>query len=153
MAAKQVKTVSISKSVQKIKADTGTCEQVILGKGSTAVKKCKGQAANKARMVQEMAVAPIEDKDTELVFLLGKYTVEAHFLADIDRKFCEIYSSLVDDVSYTPAEIVGEMFWANLTAMGKRLAILCLKHLATGPDVPLVDLNCTNCGITSFAVA
>ena len=83
---------------------------------------------------------------------MGKYTVEAHFLDDVDRKFCEIYPSMVDEVSYTPAEIVGEMFWAKLTAMGQRLAILCLKHLATEPDVPLVDLTCTDCGMTSFAV-
>jgi hypothetical protein len=93
-----------------------------------------------------------EAQDMELVHLLDKYTVEAHFLHDVEGQLFDIYPSLLEEVDYSPAEIVGETFWANLTNLGQRIALLCLKHLATEPDVPLVDVTCSCCGKTSFSI-
>ncbi len=103
--------------------------------------------------VNTKATAPqIEGQEPELVILLGKYIVEADFLDEAETQFWEIYPSLLDDVAYSPAEMVGELFWANLTDLGQRLVTLCLKHLATEPDVPLVDLTCECCGKTNFSI-
>jgi hypothetical protein len=152
MSTKQAKTVSITKAVQTNKTDTETIKQVDLTKGLTAAKSGKSQVANKPLTAMETSAVNVEEQDTELVILLDKYTVEAHFLNDVEGQLLDIYSSLLDDVAYSPAEIVGEMFWANLSSMGQRLAILCLKHLAAEPNVPLADVTCERCGITSFAV-
>ena len=152
MTVKQVKTVSISKTVQTGKTGKVSQVQVTVGNSPAAANDSKIQPASKVLKPVEMPAVNIENQGKQLVILLDKYTVEADFFDEVESQFCEIYPSLLDDVDYTPAELVGELFWANLTDLGKRVAILCLKHLATEPDVPLVDLTCVDCGITRFAI-
>ena len=152
MTAKQVKKVSISKSVQAAQTGATSRVQITLGIGESAANDSDGQPASKGLKSMESQAVGVEGQASELVIVLDKYTVEEDFFDAVEEQFSEIYSSLLDDVDYTPAEVVGELFWANLTDLGKRVAILCLKHLATEPDVPLVDLTCVDCGITRFAI-
>jgi hypothetical protein len=152
MTAKQTKKVSIARAAQTSKTDTKTVKPVTTAKGVSASKEGQCQvAANTLATAMKTAAAKVEEQEAELVILLDKYIVEADFLDEVAGQFYEIYPSLLDDVDYSPAEIVGELFWANLTDLGQRIALLCLKHLATEPEVPLVDLTCESCGITSFA--
>jgi hypothetical protein len=126
-----------------------------MSKKSSNAKRANSVTKGKSENAPINAKAPapqIEDKDMQLVLLLDKYTVEGHFLDDVEGQLIDIYPSLLEEADYSPAEIVGETFWANLTNLGQRIAILCLKHLATEPDVPLVDVTCECCGKTSFQV-
>ena len=112
---------------------------------------------NKIQVKHESVVAQavMNDNDQEaeeFVILSGKYIVETVFLEAVESQFIDIYPALLEEVDYTPEELVGEMFWADLNDVERRLAILCLKHLATEPDVPLCDVTCDCCGITSFEI-
>jgi hypothetical protein len=152
MKNKQVKSVTITKVVQEPKTESGIRRQVTLTMVPSTPKEGKSQASNQALQATETPAVQDEDTETELVILLDKYIVEADFLDEIESQFIDIYPALLEDVDYTPAELVGEIYWANLTDAGKRLAILSLKHLATEGDVPLVDVTCDDYGITSFLI-
>lgn len=153
MTAKQVKSVTIAKTVQETTNETGTLRKVTLTKVPSTPKESESQASNQAVLATEAPVMHDEDAEPELVILLNKYVVEADFLEEVEGQFHDIYPALLDDVDYTPAEIVGEIYWANLTNVGQRLAVLCLKELATDPEVPLIDVTCEDCGISSFIIA
>lgn len=152
MATKQAKKVSTTKTANNSNIDTETGKPVTLAKGPPTSKNGKSQFADKATSAMVAPAANDADQEAESVSILDKYVVPAELLDLVERQFCDIYPALLNDTTYTPMEIIGEVFWANLSNVGKRLSILCLKHLATEPDVPLVDLTCEDCGITNFAV-
>ena len=88
----------------------------------------------------------------DTMVLLDKYKVETDFFELVEFDFYEIYPLLLEDVTYTPAELIGEPLWADLSALAQRQAIHCLQHLATLEDCPLIDVSCPCCCTTSFQV-
>lgn len=152
MSSNAVKSVTISKTVNAAKTDAGTLKQIKLTKVQSAPADNKMQAANQDLLSAQASAVQDDDQEAEFVILSDKYIVEAEFLEEIESRFMDIYPSLLEGVEYTPAELVGEVYWAALIDVGQRLAILCLKHLATEDDVPLCDLTCVCCGITRFEI-
>ena len=86
------------------------------------------------------------------MILLGKFSIETEFFDIVESLFMDIYPSMLEDVEYSPEDLCGEEFWVDMTSLGKRQAVLCLKHMATLPDVPLCEVSCPDCGTTSFQV-
>jgi hypothetical protein len=122
------------------------------------------KSAKKTRQVSHVSsdkggaknLNPIPESDDiqYLVFTIvrDKFLVETDFFDSIELQFNEIYPALMEEVDYSPQDLCGDAFWADLSDLGQRLAVHCLQHLATLPDVPLLDMSCPNCGTTCFAV-
>ena len=146
------KSVTISKAVSEVKTDTGTLRKVTLTKVSNAPADNKMQATKGDLVSEQTHAVQDDDQEAELIILLDKYQVEVDFFEEIESRFSDIYPALLEEVDYTPAELVGEVFWSELTDVGQRMTILSLKHLATEDDVPLCELTCDCCGISSFAI-
>lgn len=104
-----------------------------------------------ASAVQE-AMHAVEDHDTELTVLLEKYVIETEFFDTVERSFWEIYPHLLEDTDYGPEDLCGEDFWGELSELGQRLALLCLKHLAAQEDFPLYEERCVACGTAHFRI-
>lgn len=85
--------------------------------------------------------------------LLGKFKVESGLLELVEFEFNEIQPHLLKNVEYTPQDLIGEPLWADLTGLAQRQAIFCLKHLATQPNSPLIDVSGPGCGLTAFEIA
>jgi hypothetical protein len=134
------------------KTSSNTAKKSPQKSGTVAPAKKQAIHSNANPGLDVTSAHPDEEPEAELVILLDKFVVESHFLESIENQFIEIHPHLLEDVDFTPAEIVGETYWSRLTEEGQRLAILCLKHLATEPDVPLCDVTCECCGVTSFAI-
>lgn len=92
-------------------------------------------------------------KPNGTMVLLGKVKVESGFFELVEFEFNEIYPHLLENAGYTPQDLIGEPLWADLTGLAQRQAIFCLKHLATLPDSPLVDVSGPRCGSASFQIA
>lgn len=110
-------------------------------------------AANKNHQANNIAIktdAPMTADDN--MILLAKFKVETEFFELVESEFGEIYPFLLEDVAYTPQDLIGEPLWNDLTGLAQRQAIFCLKHLATMPDAPLVDVTCSDCGTSSFQI-
>lgn len=91
---------------------------------------------------------PMNSEGTTI--LLDKFSVETELFDIVESLFMDIYPSTLEGIEYSPQDLCGEEFWADMTSVGKRQTVLCLKHLATLPDVPLCDVSCSTCGTTSF---
>lgn len=89
----------------------------------------------------------------EVMILLDKFKVETEFFELVEFEFSEIYPFLLEDAEYSPQDLIGEPLWHDLTGLAQRQAISCLKHLATMPGVPLIDVSCSCCGTSSFQIA
>jgi hypothetical protein len=87
------------------------------------------------------------------MIVLDKFKVETEFFELVELEFGEIYPFLLEDAEYSPQDLVGEPLWNDLTSLAQRQAISCLKHLATMPGVPLIDVSCPCCGTSSFQIA
>lgn len=88
----------------------------------------------------------------DTMVLLDKFMVDTEFFDLVESEFQDIYPFLLAEVDYTPAELIGEPFWADMSALAQRQAIHCLQHLATLDDVPLCDVSCPCCGTTTFQI-
>ncbi len=89
----------------------------------------------------------------KVMIVLDKFKVETEFFELVELEFGEIYPFLLEDAEYSPQDLVGEPLWNDLTSLAQRQAISCLKHLATMPGVPLIDVSCPCCGTSSFQIA
>lgn len=97
-----------------------------------------------------VALDPMNPEGT--MILLGKFKVETEYFEIIESRFSDIAPFLLEDVDYTAQDLIGEDLWSELAGFGQRHAVLCLKHMATLPDVPLCDVSCPDCGTTSFQI-
>ena len=88
----------------------------------------------------------------DMMVLLGKVKVEVGFFEMVEFAFNEIYPYLLDNVEYTPQDLIGEPLWADWTDIAQRQAIFSLKHLAQMDDVPLIDISCPACGASVFEI-
>lgn len=100
--------------------------------------------------VATVADEAVNPNDTML--LLDKFVVDTEFFDLVESEFQDIFPFLLVEVDYTPAELIGEPLWADLSALAQRQAIHCLQHLATLDDVPLCDVSCPCCGTTTFQI-
>ena len=104
---------------------------------------------SEARAVYE-AMDAVQDDDTALTVLLDKYVVETEFFDTVECNFWEIYPHLLEDAEYAPEDLCGEELWNELSEIGQRLAVLCLKHLAAQQDFPMYEVRCAECGTAHF---
>lgn len=91
-------------------------------------------------------------KADDVMILLDRFKVETEFFELVESEFSEIYPYLLENVEYSPQDLIGEPLWNDLISLAQRQAIFCLKHLATLPDAPLVDVTCSDCGTSSFQI-
>ena len=108
----------------------------------------KNQPAISVAIKSDNPVAP-----SDVMILLNKVKVETEFFELVEFEFSEIYPFLLEHAEYSPQDLIGEPLWNDLTGLAQRQAIFCLKHLASLPDVPLVDVTCSDCGTSSFQIA
>jgi hypothetical protein len=115
---------------------------------SLAVAASNNGKANNSIEVQSKDPMPAD----EVMIVLNKFKVETEFFELVESEFSEIYPFLLEDAEYSPQDLVGEPLWNDLTSLAQRQAISCLKHLATMPGVPLIDVSCPCCGTSSFQI-
>lgn len=112
-------------------------------------------ATNSASKHHDDNVATVADEavnPNDTMVLLDKFVVDTEFFDLVESEFQDIYPFLLEEVDYTPAELIGEPLWADLNALAQRQAIHCLQHLATLDDVPLFGVSCPCCGTTTFQI-
>ena len=101
--------------------------------------------------IDSRSISHLESQD--FMVLLDKFKVETEFFQFVASHLYEIYPTLLKYAEYTPLDLIGEPLWADLTGLAQRQAIFCLKHLATLPDSPLIDVSSPGCGLTTFEIA
>ncbi len=73
--------------------------------------------------------------------LLDKYLVDVEFFNRIVEQYREIRPNLMSTCVYEPIDLIGREFSSELTAPEKRLALLCLEHMASLPDTEFFDCS------------
>ncbi len=89
---------------------------------------------------------------TNSMVLSGKYRVRKSTYEITEYQFNDIHPTLMKDIDYGPAELVGFDYWGKLSNVEKHIAILCLKDLAKLNCVPMVETSCSKCEGISFQV-
>ena len=90
--------------------------------------------------------------ESDTMVVLGKFTVPRTTYRMVEHAFAEILPDLLPDAIYTPTDLVGEPLWGDLTGMGQRQVIACLKHMTTQPRTQLVDFPYSG-SVTRFQIA
>jgi hypothetical protein len=96
--------------------------------------------AKKTALVSRLEDAPTKSH-ANVKIELDKYWIDGQAILDAEEQFAAIYPFLIAGIDYTPEDLLGHEYWANLNALARRTAIICLKHLAELGDVPLVDVS------------
>lgn len=86
----------------------------------------------------------------DTTILLGKFTIETGFFEIFESRLNDILPYLVEGVAYTPVELVGEDMWADITILGQRQAVLCLKHMTTLPGSQLRQVEFSGSDLSTF---
>ena len=84
--------------------------------------------------------------------LVDKYLVQAGLFEAVEEQFCEIYPHLLPEVDYVPQDLYGDARWCALTEHEQRLVVICLRHLASIDDVPLVEASYAQRGPVLFRI-
>jgi hypothetical protein len=84
--------------------------------------------------------------------LLDKYLVQTGFFEAVENNFCAIYPHLLPDADYTPRDLYGDARWCALPEHEQRLVVICLRHLASIDDVPLVEVSFAQRGAILFRI-
>ena len=82
--------------------------------------------------------------------LLGKFRVATWFYEMFESRVNDILPFLLEGVAYKPIELIGEDLWADITSLGQRQAVLCLKHIATLPSSLLREVEFSGSDLTTF---
>jgi hypothetical protein len=80
-----------------------------------------------------------------------KLKVHPDFYEVVDGNFEEILPFLLETAEYSPVDLLGEPLWTELTSVGQRQAIFCLRHMATLPGARLLELPSPG-GVSSFQI-
>ena len=84
--------------------------------------------------------------------LLDRYLVQTGFFEAVESNFCAIYPHLLPDADYTPQDLYGDARWCALPEHEQRLVVICLRHLASIDDVPLVEVSYARSGPILFRI-
>ena len=87
------------------------------------------------------------------MILSNKFRVKTDFYESVKQQFNEIYPALLIGECYYARDLCGEAFLAELTSADKRMATLCLRHLAQQPGSRLIDSTCTDSIHSCFEIA
>lgn len=82
-----------------------------------------------------------------------RFKVRVDLYEHVEQQFKEIAPALLKGERYFPRDLCGEDFLAELTSADKRLATLCLKHLAQQPGSHLIDVTCADSVHSCFEIA
>ena len=97
--------------------------------------------------------APQYDADEGYTTILGEHRVKQVFHDSVVDQFFSVQPLLLASDIYEPAELCGEQFWAALSVDERRLATLCLRHIAIQFEVPWFMTTCRCCGKVYFSTS
>lgn len=98
----------------------------------------------------ECCEAAIDDERPTVI--LDKYVVETEFFDTVECNFWGILPHLLEETDYTPEELCGEALWTELSEHDRRIAVLCLKHLASLENFPLYEERCAASNTVHFRI-
>ena len=98
--------------------------------------------ANNSNIADQM------NPDATLI-VLDKFQVSTFLYECVQLHLNEILPYLLNGGVYSPQELLGETFWADV-AMPRHLPTLCLKHLAQQPGSHLIVSPFSDGGTTYF---
>jgi hypothetical protein len=90
--------------------------------------------------------------DPDSMTLLGKFTVHPDYFEIIESRVNDILPHLLEGAQYTPIELIGEELWSDTTTLGRRQAILCLKHMTTMSGSRLRQVEFTGSELSTFEI-
>jgi len=108
--------------------------------------------AGRKRRRNGIARPSIGSSDAETMVLVGKFTVHPQFFETIESRVTDILPFLLEGVTYSPVELIGEDLWRDITSLGQRQATFCLMHMATMPGAALREVGPSGSELTMFEV-
>jgi hypothetical protein len=82
--------------------------------------------------------------------VLGKFRVATWFYEMFESRVNDIMPFLLEGVAYKPLELIGEDIWCDITGLGQRQAVQCLRHMATLPGSLLREVEFSGSDLTKF---
>jgi hypothetical protein len=145
MAARKVKTVSISKTAQESKADTGSAEAKSIPIGSLGAGQSSIQIVKESKMSAEINISPSEELDKtrstpdfdNAYVRVGGRRVKESFLNSVWNHVSDRLELFQFGVAYTGNQICGDLFWNRLSSDEEKFADLCICDLIEHGDLPM----------------
>lgn len=109
-------------------------------KRSSPSKFRKVAVIDEAKLLEGLSPYELEDESHNMT-VLGRFRIQTQFYEETTHRLSQIQHALRPGIEYTAQELVfGELFWTPSFSELPEV-VLSLKHLATQPDSPIVEVQ------------
>lgn len=103
----------------------------------------KDELTHAERILNAVTAHELEDlfqeQEPELIIVLGKFRVTPMLYKLVAAQLDDITQNLMEEVAYTPEDLMGDEVWYSFGPEGQREMELCLKQFALNDRCPLVE--------------